>query len=593
MVTPAAVTPVRRRRRAMWISAGTVIVAAAALLGWIILSPLAPNLPPTKTVPLTSFPGEEIHPAISPDGSMVAFVRPSESGIWDLFVKLIGGGDPLLVSDGTSDTWAPAWSPDSRRIACYRGFTNKDGERSVTVESLPALGGQMRHLTMTRARAAVVGLSWSPDGATLAMIDNESPDEPNAVFLLSLETGEKRRLTAPPADHLGDSAPRFSPDGRTVAFVRHRQELESGIYLVPLMGGEPQPLVTGNVFTPGLDWTPDGRGIVFSASRPGRPGYNDLWRISMEGGTPEALTVGEEGTCPTLSRQRGLMSYQKSTARADIWRVSGPFASDEDRSPTRLISSSTHNNLPRYSPDGSLIAFGSRRSGFEELWISNSDGSDPAQLTHSEGGSAFASWSPDGQRIAFTLIMDENWDISVISPTGGIPHRLTEDDSEESHPSWSRDSRWIYFRSNQNDRSFELFRMPAGGGAAVQLTTAGGFFGVESLDGQDLFFTKRSFWKGPHGIWRIPIEGGGEEVKIHDRGEGTSWEVLETGICYLNLQSDTPTVEFLKFDSGEVRRVAEVEGASMWGFGVSPDGRWVVYQRQERESDIMLVENFR
>ena len=134
--------------------------------------------------------------------------------------------------------------------------------------------------------------------------------------------------------------------------------------------------------------------------------------------------------------------------------------------------------------------------------------------------------------------------------------------------------------------------MSAEGGDAVQLTTAGGVFAIESSDGQFLYFTKRSFWAGEHGIWRMPIEGG-EEVKIHDEGEGTSCEFVGDGICYLNLHLDIPVVEFLDFASGEVRQVAEVEGASMWGFGASPDGQWVIYQRQERESDIMLVENFR
>ena len=85
------------------------------------------------------------------------------------------------------------------------------------------------------------------------------------VMKCTLETGEKRRLTAPPADHFGDVYPQFSPDGRTVAFARQKsyvQSSQSGIYLVPAEGGEPRPLVTGNHFTIGLDWTPDGREIT-------------------------------------------------------------------------------------------------------------------------------------------------------------------------------------------------------------------------------------------------------------------------------------------------------------------------------------------
>ncbi|MCW8984794.1 MAG: protein kinase, partial [Thermoanaerobaculales bacterium] len=592
MVTATAVTPVRRRRRAMWIGAGTAALFVAGLFGWTTLRPSEQDLPPLKTVPLTSFPGEEIHPAISPDGSMVAFVRAGETGTLDLYVKLIGEGNPLLLSDTASHAWSPSWSPDGRRIAFYSAILNEDGESSFAVESVPALGGPRRQLLTTAEAGPGEGLSWSPDGSTLAIVDREVPDDPIAIFLLSLETGGKRRLTTPPADHIGDVCPQFSPDGRTVAFVRHSTELESSVFLVPAEGGEPRLLVTGNVFTSGVDWTSDGREIIFSANRPGSPGYFALWRVRVEGGEPQLLPVGEGGVYPSLSRQRAVMTYQKLSGRGDIWRIGGPSADGEYREPSRLISSSTHNSLPRYSPDGSLIAFGSRRSGFEELWICNSDGSNPTQLTHMDGGAGAASWSPDGQQVTFTSMEGENWDLWAVSPTGGIPRRLTDGDAREASSTWSRDGRWIYFTSNRSSSSYELYRMPAGDGDAIQLTTAGGFFGVESTDGQTLYFTKRSFWEGPYGIWRIPVEGG-EEVEIHDRGEGSSWEVLESGICYLNLQSDIPTVEFLDFASGEVRQVAEVQGASMWGFAVSPDGRWVLYQRQERESDIMLVENFR
>jgi len=390
---------------------------------------------------------------------------------------------------------------------------------------------------------------------------------------------------------MGDHFPRFSPDGRTVAFDRKRQELDSSIYLVSVGGGEPRLLVSGNMFTEGLDWTPDGREIIFSASRPGSPGFSALWRVPVVGGEPEMLAVGEEGTYPTLSRQRALMSYQRTSGKADLWRVGGPFAGDEELKPTRLISSGTYNNLPRYSPDGGMIAFGSGRSGNQEVWICEADGSNPVQLTHLETASGLPLWSPDGRQLSFTSGVEGIQDVYVMSVSGGIPTRLTENETDDFSGSWSRDGRWIYFSSNRGG-TYQLYRMPAEGGEAIQLTTEGGFFGFESHDGRSLLFTKRRFWEGPYGIWRIPVEGG-EEVRVHDRGEGFSWEVLDGGICYLNLQSDTPTVEFLEVPSGEVRQVAEVEGAVMWGFGVSPDGRWIVYQRQERESDIMLVENFR
>jgi serine/threonine protein kinase len=591
-VTSTAVAPVRRGRRTLWIGAAAIILIAVAVLGGISLLPSEPDLPPLRTVPLTNYPGREIGPAISPDGSMVAFVRKSESGIRGLYVKLIGEGEPLLVSDGESNVGFPAWSPDNRRIAFIRGFKSEDGEYSQTIDSVPRTGGRSRQHTTSRLGLFGTGLSWSPDGNTLTFSERENRDEPSGIFLLSLETGEKRRLTTPPADHSGDTLPRFSPDGRTVAFVRTRS-YQAGIFLVPAEGGEPRPLVTDNSFTEGLDWTSDGREIIFSAMRVGNLGLYGLWRVPIVGGEPDMLAVGEGGSDLSLSRQRARMSYRRSSYTIDLWRVGGPLAGGEGRSPARFITSGRSagfNNFPRYSPDGEQIVFGSRRSGFDELWICDRDGSNPTQLTHFESPlSGHANWSPDGRQLVMSSNAAGNKDVYIMSVMGGVPRRLTDNDSEEDYPSWSRDGRWIYFRSNRNG-SFELYRMPADGGEAVQLTTAGGCFAFESPDGQSLFFTKRELYLGPRGIWKIPVEGG-EEVKIHDRGEGNLWEVLDEGICYLNPTSDT--VEFLKFSSGEVRHVAEVEGASVFGFAVSPDGQWVVYPRPESEADIILVENFR
>jgi dipeptidyl aminopeptidase/acylaminoacyl peptidase len=273
--------------------------------------------------------------------------------------------------------------------------------------------------------------------------------------------------------------------------------------------------------------------------------------------------------------------------------VGGPSAGDEDKQPVRFISSTWFNNSPQYSPDGQKISFGSYRSGYQEVWICNSDGSNPKQLTFFENPiTTGGRWSPDGRQIAFISTKEGNYDIYVVSSTGGFPQRLTTETSDELPPSWSRDGRWIYFSSNRTGRK-ELYKIPAQGGHVVQLTTNGGTEALESTDGQFIYFTKGEVGVGPPGIWRIPIDGG-EEIQVHDRGEIHAWAVLEQGICYLNFQPAPATIELLDFASGEVTQVAALEGRpSTLGLSVSPDQRWILYQVYETEIDIMLVENFR
>ena len=110
------------------------------------------------------------------------------------------------------------------------------------------------------------GLAWTPDGKSLVVTDRNSDSEPLGLFLLSVESGERRRLTSPPEKVFIDSQPAFSPDGRTLAFVREVVLGDRDIYLVTLSEdfqpiGEPKRLTFENqlTFRSGLDprWARD------------------------------------------------------------------------------------------------------------------------------------------------------------------------------------------------------------------------------------------------------------------------------------------------------------------------------------------------
>jgi Tol biopolymer transport system component len=134
----------------------------------------------------------------------------------DLYVKLIGGGEPILVARRAE---SPAWSPDGREIAFLRHLEKPGENYDLVVFTVPALGGHERQLAALGNSDR--GLSYSPDGKLLAMSNHERPDSRPEIWLLSTETGAKRCLTRFPSGHVGgDYQPRFSPDGRTVAFVR-------------------------------------------------------------------------------------------------------------------------------------------------------------------------------------------------------------------------------------------------------------------------------------------------------------------------------------------------------------------------------------
>ena len=601
--TRSGVPVPKRSRRGLYAAVTAVMAAALGLAAWLgVWSPTGREPPaPLRPVPLTSDPGSERHPTFSPDGNQVAFDWDGENrDNTDIYVKLVAGGRPLRLTTNPAVDRFPAWSPDGSQIAFLRRSEGSGG-----IFLVPPIGGIERKLAESPhfGGERFSGLSWSPDGKFLAVPDRRSPEEPFAIFLVSVESGAKERLTSPPAQSLADHSPAFSPDGRTLAFVRQSASVVADVYLVQVGGGEPRRLTFNDTWTAGLAWTPDGREIVFSW--PSGGGYS-LWRISSLGGMPELLSgTGGGAIHPAISRQGSRLIYSRQSSDINIWRLELSGLTTAPNRPTRLIASTRTDFFPQVSPDGDRIAFESHRSGSPEVWVCDRDGRGAVQLTSFAGVNAGTpSWSPDGRWIAFDAYPGGNADIYVISAEGGSPRRLTTEGSQENVPSWSRNGKWIYFSSNRTGTP-QVWKAPAAGGEAVQVTKKGGFAAFESPDGKFVFYDKaEGSPRDPTAVWRVPAEGG-EEVAVLDSPRPVNafaWAVVEQGIYFIDVERSEALVaesflKFFHFDAGRVTRIAslgEQLGTGGVQVAVSPDGGWILYtQEDQRGADLMLVENFR
>ena len=546
------------------------------------------------TTPLTSLPGQERHPSFSPDGSQIAFSWDGESGDnQDIYIKVIGAGAPLRLTTDPAQDRTPVWSPDGRYISFVRS-SDKESELIV----IPALGGHERKVgTVTTPGEWSAGPSWSPDGQFLVFPDRSGLQTSRSIFVFSIANLEKRKLTSPPADAVGDVAPAISPDGRTVAF--NRVSAAGGIHVVPLAGGEPRRVTAEQGWwVERLAWTANGRDLVFASIVGGPESSSSLWRVSASGGTPERLAVGgDDAANPAISIRGNRLAYEQRRQDANIWQIEVPTPTGPAHSAAKRIASTRHEAGPQFSPDGTRIAFHSDRSGTFEIWICDTACSNPVQLT-SYGGPVVGTprWSPDGRRIAFDVSAQGQSDIGVVDVDGGRPQRVTSEASDEVVPSWSRDGRWIYFASNPTGRP-EVWKVPAAGGKAVQVTKHGGFAAFESTDGQFVYYSKGL---DVDGVWRVPVNGGEEEpvLEYPRAGFWGYWALVETGIYFVKTESVAhPTLQFLSFAGRGAVPVATLErrpASHEPGIAVSPDGRSILYtQEDHRTSDIMLVEQFR
>ena len=580
-----------------WAFVGVVSVSLLVLVAvyFRVLRPASRPVP--KTVPLTSYPGRQITPAFSPDGKQVAFGWDGEKGEnVDIYVKLVDAGEPLrLTSNPAPDYW-PAWSPDGRFIAFCRELSDH-----AEIWMIPALGGAERKLgevapyTLGRGCA----LSWSADGKYLAVVDKNAPREPYSIFLLSLQTGEKRRVTSPPPEYFGDWSPRFSPDGKTLAFVRCTSLFSNEIYVLPVTSdgtprAEPRRLTQDERGILGLDWTADGRRIVYSS---GQNSSTSLLAIPVSGGAPERLAAADQNpTSLSVSRSGSRLVYERQVFDDNIWRIPGPNSPDKKNAASRFIASTQPDEEPQFSPDGTKIVFQSARSGNPEIWLCDHGGHNPIQLTALSGVDVGSPrWSPDSRWIAFDSSKAGNWDIYVISADGGQPRRLTNGPSQNARPSWSQDGRWIYFGSNRSG-AWHIWKQPSQGGAATQVAkTKGADEAFESLDGNFVYYAKLDL----PGIWKVPVAGG-DETQVLERGGRNVWALTSQGICFFDLSGSTgPALNFYNFTTGKVTLLrgfskdTRIDTADD-SLTISPDGHWILYtQLDQSGSNLMLVENFR
>jgi Tol biopolymer transport system component len=598
--------PVEAPRRAARIAVALLLLMGAlSALVIVRRASLAPAPKSPVVVPLTSVPGREFHPALSPDGQRIVYAWDGENGRdFDLYVRSVDPGDPRRLTNAPGFECCATWSPDGKAIAFVR-VAGTHGD----VLLLPADGGEERTLLEIGTWFGT-GLSWSPDGRWLAVADGGVAAEPHGVTLVAVDGTDRRALTHPDPGRMGDAFPAFSPDGRMVAFARIPSSgaalIAGRLFVVPVEGGDPRALTTEGRLIGGLAWTPQGDGLVFTAGVPAES--QRLWRVDFAGTTSQldfgdgavmvgggdaesALSVSQQLRVSVAARA-GRLAFSRSTYDTNILRMdTSPAASDAP--PAGLIASTRLDEAPQYSPDGRRIAFVSwRATPNAEIWTCAADGADCRQLTALGTHSGTPRWSPDGRLIAFDSATAGQGDVWTIEVATRATQRLTDAATEETVPSFSRDGRWVYFASDRSG-DWQVYRMPVAGGPALQVTRGGGYAAFESYDGSSVYYSRHH----TPGIWRVPVAGGREQ-QLTDVPECWGyWTLARDGIYLLGaIGMPRPPLEFFSFATGALRPFRTVSGRPACGesgLSLSPDGGSLLAVEVQESADVMLIDGVR
>src|SRR6185437_14830656 len=262
---------------------GAAGFASGALLTGIVFLTLAFHTPHSAAMhfrAVTNFSGVQSYPTLSIDGRSVAFVS-NKDGHYNIYVGLINGGNVVQLTDDLNLKTRPCWSPDGTEIAYAR--LNDSGIWDIW--KVPALGGVPRRFILNAADPA-----WSRDGRSLAYRHSVT----GAIWISDSfgQNGHELASARKPGATTGfvNSAPRFSPDGREVAFGSSWGGPYGELEVVNLDSGKVRKLTHDNALALSPAWSADGRFIYFASSR---GGTLNIWKIAENGSQLEQITSGQ------------------------------------------------------------------------------------------------------------------------------------------------------------------------------------------------------------------------------------------------------------------------------------------------------------
>ena len=400
----------RRAALALALTTTAVVSGAAFLL-------VGPSNPVTRTgeaqprvSPLTTYPGAEVDPSLSPDASQVVFAwNGHERDVFHIYVQAVGASSARRLTTDPAEEVSPVWSPDGRSVAFLRRVS--PGRAAVVVVS--ASGGAERRLaTINSSRPQGwfgALLDWHPEGDWIAASELGSAAAAQGLVLISTRDGSMHRITSP-AQNVADLGPAFRPDGRYLSFVRLVTLGTGTLYGLSLgqdmrPAGDPVLLhAAANSVAASPAWSPEGSEVLFLSGSSFVPDLR-ITRLQPESRNYKtvAFTTARQISAVRRSTRHpgGTFAFARETGDENIWRFRHRPGGGTGTQFQPVIESTWGDNDAHFSPDGKRVVFRSARSGSWEIWASESDGSNPVRLTDFRGAQVGAArWSPDGRLIA-------------------------------------------------------------------------------------------------------------------------------------------------------------------------------------------------
>jgi Tol biopolymer transport system component len=577
-----AVQPQTRRLLAFVMLAAAICMAL--VVSWWIgrRAPSESSLRPDASLfNLATYTGTERSGAISPDGKFFAFVSDRD-GQPDVWVRQVSGGDPVRVTHDAAAELDLVYAPDGESIYYSTAAPPR------TIWRVGVLGGTPRKIVEDARFPAP-----SPDGKRLAFVSSgEGIDIANVDG-----TGARQIASVGGAQYV-----QWSPDGRTLAYTAGSLFDTYQISIVDPDGKNQKQITSFAAATiTCVAWLPSSRHVIFAYNPGAASDSADLLSVSIQSGEIRRLTLVPKGTFTSCSASADGKRVVGTTEDRDgeVWKA--PLGSDPKANGKAAVRLLDHAWQPAWIqvPRAGMLLFNSPATGVRNLWIMPlmSAGS-PRQITFFPRATInHSALSPDGARVAYVSMESGNGQIWVANADGSGAQQLTNNTATHFWPFWSPDGQWVAFTSMRPGPA-DIWKVAALGGIPIQVTHGNGFRGDWSPDGNRIAYDTLVLRGGP-----LEREQRASGIEV---AEASTGNILRK-VSAANLQSPAW--------SPDGKRLTATAGNSVWiidadtgerHLGVqfpqnfitffraawAPDGKSVILNRQQRASQIVLLENF-
>jgi serine/threonine protein kinase len=481
-------------RRGALTGAAVIVVIAIATSWWFTRGARGPvRLEVASITSITNLPGNKLDPALSPDGSAIAFSwRGPDGKSPGIYVLDRDGAMPHRLTQSGFDDVAPAWSPNGAEIAFQR-MKPTGAHELIVVRTADGSERKLRDVTQSLPLANTTRplLTWTPDGSAIVIptLDVDAGGRAS-LFRIGVHGEPPQRLFGSTGGD-GDSYPAFSPDGRWLAYAL--AERASARMFVRRMGrdgmpdGPPQEVPggvgTGTAPLRSPMWSPDGRRLIFAAG-------SRLFEWEVGGASREQWVSGDRFQALAARWTDGVLShlvYAKTVGRRELRELRLDEEGRRAEGPPVAFMPLGSIGGPQFSRDGRWLTF----SNLPGLWIAAADGSNPRVLVDLTVGSGYH-FSPDSRHVAFHIVDELNAPLYVVDLDANGAATAVRRVAQTTTfglvgASWSADGKYLYTTAI-NKTPQRVMRARVSDGELEDLFD--GATPVVSVDGHRVFYKK-------------------------------------------------------------------------------------------------------